>query len=217
MATAKAAGVSGSLWGWGSSNNGQLGQGNILNKSSPVQLGALTDVIDAITGQNFVICVTSEGKLYGAGYNYNGELALGDKTNRSVLTQIGALTDWSRIFGFPYGNSVMAVKADGTLWTWGANTQGVLGLGDTTNRSSPSQVGALTDWSYGITDLPGSMMAVKTDGTLWGWGQNGVGELGINLSAAAYSSPVQAGAETDWAALNISSYTSNTHYGIRTV
>ena len=85
-----------------------------------------------------------------------------------------------------------AIKTDGTLWTWGQNNYGQLGVNDTVQRSSPTQVGSDTTWNYGITKQSSSM-GVKTDGTLWVWGTNNHGTLGLNQSSdnTKYSSPVQ--------------------------
>ena len=82
------------------------------------------------------------------------------------------------------------------LWSWGRNYAGALGLGDTTNRSSPVQIGALTTW---LTIAAGNYynLAIKTDGTLWTWGLNQQGKLGLSNSTS-YNSPVQIGALTNW-------------------
>jgi len=71
-------------------------------------------------------------------------LGLGDTTNRSSPVQVGGLTTWLTVSAGNYYS--LATKTDGTLWSWGRNTNGRLGLGDITNRSSPVQVGALTTW-----------------------------------------------------------------------
>lgn len=71
----------------------------------------------------------------------------------------------------------LAVKTDGTMFSWGRNSSGELGLNDTTNRSSPVQIGALTTWSKVSTYYYHSA-AIKTDGTLWAWGKNTNGVLG---------------------------------------
>ena len=95
-------------------------------------------------------------------------------------------------------------ELDGTLWAWGRNNYGELGLGDAANRSSPVQVGALTDWSaIGVGYC--HSLAIKTDGTLWAWGSNGYGQLGLG-DATNRSSPVQVGALTDWSAIGAGYY-----------
>jgi alpha-tubulin suppressor-like RCC1 family protein len=91
---------------------------------------------------------------------------------------------------------MLANKTDGTLWSWGQNTSGQLGIGNLTNYSSPKQVGALTTWS---TFAGGSAftLANKTDGTLWSWGLNTDGQLGLG-NTTTYSSPKQIGSGTSW-------------------
>ena len=96
--------------------------------------------------------------------------------------------------------SFTAIKTDGTLWTWGINDQGNLGHNQaSTSYSSPKQVGSDTTWSK-VTCFGYTMAATKTDGTLWAWGHNAVGQLGQNAegSPARHSSPIQIGSETDW-------------------
>jgi alpha-tubulin suppressor-like RCC1 family protein len=92
-----------------------------------------------------------------------------------------------------------ALKNDGTLWAWGKNNYGQLGQGNTTNYSSPVQIGSLTTWSY-ISILSTSGFAIKTDGTLWAWGNGRGGVLGQG-NTTDYSSPVQVGALTTWVKL----------------
>ena len=82
------------------------------------------------------------------------------------------------------------------LWAWGLNGNGQLGLGNTTNYSSPKQVGALTDWLK-IDNSFYSGYGIKTDGTLWTWGFNNSGQLGSG-STANQSSPNQIGSLTTW-------------------
>jgi len=95
--------------------------------------------------------------------------------------------------------SSLAVKTDGTLWSWGQNASGQLGLGNTTNYSSPKQVGALTAWSK-IGGSRYAASAIKTDGTLWAWGSNENGKLGLG-NTTYYSSPKQVGVLTTWKAV----------------
>ena len=95
---------------------------------------------------------------------------------------------------------MLAIRSNGTLWAWGYGLAGELGDSDPFSKSSPIQVGALTDWST-ITAHDSISMAIKTNGTLWVWG------AGINMGMGLgdrtnKSSPVQIGSRTDWAYIN---------------
>jgi alpha-tubulin suppressor-like RCC1 family protein len=191
----------GTLWSWGKNDGGgPLGLGNTTFYSSPKQVGSLTTwaTIAASLGSTASMGVSTGGTLFTWGGNVYGKLGLGNTTNYSSPKQVGALTTWSKIaMG---GASSAAIKTDGTLWTWGYNgagTGGVLGLGNTTNYSSPKQVGALTTWSGISVNGGGHMLAVKTDGTLWTWGAGSYGRLGLG-NTTSYSSPKQIGALTTW-------------------
>ena len=89
------------------------------------------------------------------------------------------------------------------LWSWGYNSYGGLGDGTTTSKSSPIQIGALTSWASvsasGPAGLAGSA-AIKTDGTLWTWGKNAYGQLGLS-NITNYSSPKQVGALSNWSSV----------------
>ena len=188
----------GTLWGWGYNGLGQVGLGNTTYLfSSPQQVGALTNWSSVSVGRYSVIATQSNGTLWAWGRNNYGQLANGTTNNYSSPIQIGALTNWSKLFcGADYS---VAIKTDGTLWSWGSNGQGQLGLGNTTSYSSPKQVGSLTNWSSAsvanFTD--GVTTAIKTDGTLWSWGENNYGQLGLG-NTTYYSSPKQVGSLTSW-------------------
>jgi alpha-tubulin suppressor-like RCC1 family protein len=74
-------------------------------------------------------------------------------------------------------NHAVAIKSDGTLWSWGNNGSGQLGDGTTTNQTTPAQIGALTTWKA-IAAGTGFTLALRSDGTLWAWGNNSSGQLG---------------------------------------
>jgi alpha-tubulin suppressor-like RCC1 family protein len=164
--TAFAIKTNGTLWSWGRNDAGVLGHNNLINLSSPVQVGADTDwsaVASSYSNSStrqLTIAVKTDGTIWSWGYNLAfGGLGLGDKINRSSPVQIGALTNWlnpsaSRERG-------MAVKTDGTLWSWGYNLSGVLGLNNVTNYSSPVQVGAGTNWVQTALSQNGTAFGIE--------------------------------------------------------
>jgi len=90
------------------------------------------------------------------------------------------------------------------LFAWGAGYSGQLGLGNTTNYSSPKQVGSLVTWAS-ISGGAAFTLAIKLDGTMWSWGSNGSGQLGLG-NTTGYSSPKQIGALTSWLKVSAGSY-----------
>jgi alpha-tubulin suppressor-like RCC1 family protein len=138
--------TNGTLWAWGRNQYGQLGLNDTTNRSSPVQVGSSTDWASVSASRYASAAIKTNGTLWTTGGGYSGALGSGSTTSRSNFTQVGSLTNWSKVFCSPFRGSVLATKTDGTLWAWGENSNGLLGLGDTTNRSSPVQVGVKTNW-----------------------------------------------------------------------
>jgi alpha-tubulin suppressor-like RCC1 family protein len=184
------------LYSWGQNTHGQVGDGGTVNRSSPVQVGAFQDWVEASSGQYFSVAIRSTGTMWSWGQNTVGQLGINSVISRSSPVQIGALNVWSKVSSQSAGGCA-AIRTTGTLWTWGDNGSGKLGLNNTDNRSSPVQVGALTDWKQ--PSMGGDQcLAIKTDGTLWAWGNNERGQLGLG-NVVNRSSPVQVGALTNWA------------------
>jgi len=189
----------GTLWAWGTNDNGQLGKNDIVYRSSPVQVGSDTNWSSVTLGFYNVLATKTDGTMWAWGKNDVGQLGLNSRSSFSSPTQIGALTTWSSAkTGL---NHAVAIKTDGTLWTWGNNTNGALGSISTINRSSPVQIGALTNWGMVLNASFDGAQVTKTDGTLWVWGYNTNGVLGLG-NTVNRSSPVQVGSETGWTKLD---------------
>jgi alpha-tubulin suppressor-like RCC1 family protein len=193
----------GTLWSWGSSPNGELGLNNATYYSSPKQVGALTNWKKVSAGWKYSLALKTDGTLWSWGLNNSGQLGLNNTTSYSSPKQIGNLTNWLSVTASTY--SSYAIKTDGTLWAWGANSgYGQLGLGNTTSYSSPKQVGILTNW-LSVSAGYYHCVALKTDGTIWAWGQGNQGQLGLG-NITNYSSPKQVGALTNWSSLGVLSF-----------
>lgn len=185
----------GTLWAWGANSNGQLGIGSTVDKNVQTQVGTDNNWINIAAGSNFSLGLKSDGTLWTWGGDNNGQLGNGSITgNVTVPTQIGTDTDWQNIFSGSY--AVFAIKSNGTLWSWGENNKGQLGVGGYTNRSAPTQVGTDTNWQK-VSGGTSHTLAIKTDGTLWAAGYNLFGQLGLgdNTDKTTFN---KIGTDTDW-------------------
>lgn len=145
------------------------------------------------------------GELWAWGQNNYGQLGQGNSTNTGgyapgdLPIQVGSLTDWQNTINCGSGGyaNLITVKSDGTMWGLGYNNVGQLGLGDTTNRCSPTQVGSDTDWAEATLLGSNRSFGIKTDGRLYSWGEGASGCLG-HSNTTDYSAPTQVGSLTDW-------------------
>ncbi len=181
----------GTLWLWGRTNGfGQLGVNDTASRTTPVTtlLGGNNWKSVVSCGSFFTTAIKTDGTLWLWGRNSSGQLGVNNTTNRNtpVTTLLGG-TNWKSVAGGD-GHTI-AIKTDGTLWSWGTNTSGQLGVNNTTSRSTPvtTLLGG-NNWKSIACGFYHTA-AIKTDGTLWVWGSNTNGQLGVN-NTTARSTPV---------------------------
>jgi alpha-tubulin suppressor-like RCC1 family protein len=180
----------GTLWLWGRNAFGQLGDTTIIHRSSPIQTVAGGTNWTEFTGSlSAAAAIKTDGTLWTWGNNSVGQLADNSTINQfSPIQTIAGGTTWNKVSSG--SNHFSATKTDGTLWTWGYNNYGQLGDNTLIARSSPVQtITGGSNWSQ-VSAGDVNLMAIKTDGTLWGWGRGASGQLGDN-AAINRSSPVQ--------------------------
>ena len=168
----------GSLWAWGYNVAGQIGDGThedpLFPFPHPTPVQVLTGVAAVAAGGGHSLAIKTDGSLWAWGFNRWGELGIGTNEYDPHPTPVQVLTGVAAVAAG--GVHSLAIKTDGSLWAWGDNDSGQLGDGTTTERDSPVQVlaGVVAVAAGGNDSL-----AIKTDGTLWAWGENGHGQLGI--------------------------------------
>jgi len=169
-------------------------------------VGVGVNVRHVSAGGNHTVAIGTDGTLWAWGNNHFGQLGDGTIiTHRTMPTRIGANSDWAYVSaGWDH---TAAVRADGTLWTWGWNNVGQLGdgtMGIANYRNTPAQIGTDTNW-VSVSAGSGHTAAIRTDGTLWVWGNNENGQLGIGTVGGFIPVPVQVQAGTLWESVSAGS------------
>jgi len=194
------------LFTWGRGTHGQLGHDGRAatstgsgdptpehNRNRPVRVMPGTyDWVDVAGGWAHTVARRADGTIWGAGRIFNG--GHGNLANTGVdfgasFSQIGDDDDWDHVAATH--SSVFAIKVDGTMWAWGSNTNGMLGIGSTAFQNAPVQVGRNAagnplgaggaglrdDWAF-VSASSTHTLALNANGELFGWGLNTSGQLG---------------------------------------
>ena len=171
----------GSLWAWGDNQYGQLGDGNMIHRLMPVKI--MDNVKTISTGRNNTFAIKTDGSLWAWGYNKYGQL--GDGTSAIKLLPVKIMDNVRTISTGQ--NNTFAIKTDGSLWAWGYNKYGQLGDGTSTTYDDNYNIKENNDKSKPVKIMDGVTaisscsyysFAIKTDGSLWAWGNNENGQLG---------------------------------------
>lgn len=206
----------GTLWTWGANRYGQLGLGHTNSSVEPAQVGTNANwrTVSAGAGAYHALAIRDDGTLWAWGDNRFGQLGLGHTSGVTEPTQVGAETIWESVAaGWRH---TMAIRTDGTLWACGGNRFGQLGIGSTNNISLLTQVGLEASWAmvsasvgaggYGdgayAENYRSHTVAMRTDGTIWTWGDNQYGQLGFGDSRPMSTLPMQVGDQTNWRSIS---------------
>jgi alpha-tubulin suppressor-like RCC1 family protein len=201
--------ANGTLWSWGVGTSGRLGNGTLIDRSSPVSVvGGFTDWCQVSAGGFHSLGVRQNGTAWAWGGGTSGQLGSGTAICRSSpVSVVGGFTDWCQVSAGSIHS--LGIRQDGTAWAWGSGSSGRLGNGTTTNRSSPvGVVGGFTDWCQ-VSAGNAHSLGVRQDGTAWAWGFNVSGQLGDGTTISR-SSPVSVvGGFTDWCQVSAGCYYSH--------
>jgi alpha-tubulin suppressor-like RCC1 family protein len=166
----------GSLWCWGANYLGQLGINNTTLQTAPQRESSNATTWNNVSGGANATCATrTDGTLWCWGVISPGAV-------NYVPTQVGTAADWDIVRVHGYGACATKRSPSRTLWCWGSNRSGQLADGTDTDRAAPVQIGTATDWNLiavGGDNLDSHTCGIRTNGTLWCWGYDGFGQLGL--------------------------------------
>jgi alpha-tubulin suppressor-like RCC1 family protein len=190
----------GTLWGVGYNARGGLNNNNTGTRLTYTQIGTDNTWVYSAIG----ICsgaIKSDGSLWMWGEGGTG--CLGDNTIISKSSPIQIAPDKTFKYIAPYiqGSAdvhTLAITQSGELWGWGRNNFGQIGAAVLGNTSSPLQTTIAGNTWIQACAISTSSMALKSDGTLWGWGSGSNGVLGITPISVSRSTPVQVGTASNW-------------------
>ena len=180
------------LWAWGYGQFGQLGAGKGKYLEEPTLIKNIAGASEikislCLFGKNEIV-LKSNGKLVAWGENSNGEFGIGDTNSNYIPSELENNHTFSKI---DIGDThCLGIDMEGKLWTWGNDSHGQLGDGKTSGNSLvPIEI--MSDKNFKkISAGEEYSLAIDSEGYIWGWGNNGAGQIG-NGTTRSVSIPIQ--------------------------
>jgi alpha-tubulin suppressor-like RCC1 family protein len=168
----------GSVWAWGWNDSGQLGDGSTQERTVPTAVPGISKVSAVVAGEGNTYALKADGSVWAWGINAAGNL--GDGSYTSYRTTPAAVPGLIGVIAIAAGDwHAVALKVDGSVWTWGANHLGQLGNGRVaTPSATPGAVPGLSAVVAIAAGGYGHSVVLKTDGSVWAWGADTFGQLG---------------------------------------
>lgn len=183
----------GYVWAWGKNDQGQIGDTTTTARNTPVRVSRLSNMVQIAAGKDFGLAVKSDGTVWGWGSNIRGQLGVvvTDDTkyfSSPVQISAGSLGNVRKVAaGTDFS---LALKSDGTVWAWGANNSGQLGVGSTIDSITPLPVSLPGDVVIADLVARNHTLALQNNGVIWAWGNNDKGQLGDDTTTMR-NAPVQ--------------------------
>ena len=169
------------LWCWGDNSDGQLGTRDRDNRTSPTRMGYAANWASVANGGTHTCAIRTGGGLWCWGRNDLGQVGDGTTATRLSPQRVGGWTTWSQVSANAF--HTCAVSHVGALWCWGKDDVGQLGIGrNFQRRLAPRRVGSSLRWAS-VSVGTFHTCATRTDGSLWCWGDNTLGQLGLTTGS----------------------------------
>ena len=170
-----------SLWSWGNNTYNQLGDGTRSNRNIPLKI--LDDVMTTSAGIGFAVAIKNDNSLWLWGYNSKGQL--GDMSLIRCHTPI-KYSAWGDFTSVSAGRNHVIATNNTSLYAWGTNAEGQVGTGSsyTTQYFTPQYI---TGNVLAISAGYDHSLALKSDNSVWSWGQGGYGQLGNRRTYRCFS------------------------------
>ena len=179
----------GTVWTWGNGASGQLGNGSTAVSTTPVQAGSLGGIVSISAGYDHAVAMGSNNLGYVWGGNSRGQLCVANTVNYTSPVQIGI-----QVIAVSAGSYITTALVrnglNGDVYACGANDVGQLGNGLTADSWAAVRI---TMGSLNVVALAAGsdhVLALNADGTVWAWGNNAAGQLGVGTNVSS-SVPVQ--------------------------
>ncbi len=161
-----------------------------------IQVGTDSDWKELSHAESYTLAIKQDGSLWSWGFGFYGVLGQGSfSSSLTNPTRVETASDWALVAAGP--QHVHGIKKNGTLWSWGNNSNGNLGNGSTSWAFTPIQIGTANDWQS-VAAGSGHSLAIRADGSLWAWGSNSYGQLGDGSTALTRTTPVRIGTSDQW-------------------
>jgi alpha-tubulin suppressor-like RCC1 family protein len=179
----------GAVWAWGLNSYGQLGDGSTVKRPARARVIGLHNAVAVAAGAFHSLALDQQGQVWGWGLNLAGQVEPGASVKQYFAPVLVA--GLSNVHSISAGEAhSLALKNDGTVWTWGSNSSGQLGNGTTDSKKGLAQVQGLQQ-IVAASAGSGHSLAASSDGTVWAWGKNSYGQIGDGTTGSRKLTPVR--------------------------
>jgi alpha-tubulin suppressor-like RCC1 family protein len=199
----------GGVYAWGRGDYGQMGNGTTTGSTTPVAVTGLSTGVTAIAGGGYFSMAVKSGGVVAWGDNSYGQL--GNVTGGTSTTPVAVTSLSTGVTAIAAGSFHSLAVKNGVVYAWGDNGNGELGNGTTQSVTTPLAVPGITGSITAVAAGDESSYALAADGSIWDWGDNQAGELGLGTTTTQYNTPQHLLAPAGYAYTSVAAKTGGYH------